>query len=273
MKEQPISRLTQATHLLSSIMLTVFGCAVALLSLQSPGTPGQSDFFIFQVCIWGLAGFLITIGVELRWSALGKIDPPGWKEIAPAWAYEASFLLQIINVPFSILMMMKIYQFGYRKVVLMRSDDFTADEIRLESIIIASLFGMMVKDFFIHWRKPDMLLLFHHLIVCGLMYAIYFYNMPGYIFFVFSTAFVEVGTAAYCAWMMWRWKRPYKWGMHASNFITLVGTSACLYELDEACPSYMVTCYVAFLTLVVGRTYVLISELSTFNKIRRLNSQ
>jgi hypothetical protein len=266
MKEQRISRVTQAMSFLLSIMLTLFGCAVGTLSLHSLGTPGQSDFFLFQASIWGLAGFLIMIGIELRWLSLCKIDPPGWDEVAPAWAYEASFLIQTVNIPFSFLMTKKMYNLGYKNVVMMRSGDFAADDIWLESIILSSLFGMMVKDFFIHWRKPDILLLFHHLIVCGLMYAIYFYNMPGYIFFVFSTAFVEVGTAAYCAWMMWGWRRTYKWGMNASNFIPLLGTSVCLYELDEECSSYMATCYVAFFTLVVGRTYVLVSELKEDSK-------
>ena len=264
MKEPHVSRLTQVKSILGSIILTITGCAIASLSLQSPGTPGKSDFFIFQVIIWGLAGFLVMIGVELRWFALGKKDPRGWNEIGPAWAYEASFLLQIVNIPFSILMAKKMYQLGYKDVIHMRSNDFAVDDIRLESTILASLFGMMVKDYFIHWRNPDMLLLLHHLIVCGLMYAIYFYNMPGYIFFVFSTAFVEVGTASYCAWMVWGWKRQYKWGMIASNFIPLLGTSVCLYALDEVCPSYMAVCYMAFFTLVIGRTYVLVSELAEF---------
>ena len=88
-----------------------------------------------------------------------------------------------------------------------------------------------------------------------------FVPMPGVIFFAFSTVFVEIGTAAYCAWVLWRCRRLYLWVMNASNLVPLIGCSMCIYRAGSECPLELIIGYVGFVALVIGRTWFLMAEL------------
>lgn len=135
---------------------------------------------------------------------------------------------------------------------------------KLVQVIYGSLFGMMLKDFVLHFSAPDLLLAAHHVVVCGLMLVLAFTELPGVMFMAFGTVLVEIGTCAYCAWVIYRWRRAYTWLMNTSNVVPVVGCGMCIYENFELCPTHMLVGYASFCGLVVGRTYVMLVELKKY---------
>jgi len=156
--------------------------------------------------VWGTGGYLFSLGRKLCWVNRGEANGPKgrlWTETAPAWAFEASFLLQLVNLPFSAAMLWRMLSLGVIPVTTHTIRDFAPQDLWLEQVIFASLFGFMLKDFFLHWHSPDLVLMLHHLIVCALCYTMAFVEMPGLICYAFSTVFVEIGTSACCGWVLY----------------------------------------------------------------------
>ncbi|CAE8669366.1 unnamed protein product [Polarella glacialis] len=103
------------------------------------------------------------------------------------------------------------------------------DELWLEHVIFSSLFGFMVRDFFLHWRRPDPLLTVHHILVCFLMVSVCFLPVPGFRILAFITPVVEIGSSAYCLWCVRGWRTLYVVLMTLSNVLWILGASACTF--------------------------------------------
>jgi len=232
--------------------------------------PGTTEFFLLQAFLWGLGSFFLCLVRKMAWEEAGMPQGPAWnknwKESAPAWAFESSFLVQLVNVPFALAMSWKILRTrsDFDAAASKYLSDFGPDEdLWLEHVIFASLFGFMVRDVALHWRKPDPLITVHHVAVCILMVSFAFLPCPGARLCAWLTPVVEIGTSAYCAWVIWRTRVSYQVLMHLSNIAMVLSGSLCVSNAPPG--SYGFYClYVISLVLAVGRTQFLFAELKLY---------
>eukprot|EP01062_Namystynia_karyoxenos_P011488 TRINITY_DN14117_c0_g1_i1.p1 TRINITY_DN14117_c0_g1~~TRINITY_DN14117_c0_g1_i1.p1 ORF type:complete len:295 (+),score=81.80 TRINITY_DN14117_c0_g1_i1:112-996(+) len=238
--------------------------------------PGSVEFFAAQGLLWGLSSYLFCHARKKAWGNKGWTHPPwldGWAETAPAWAFEASFLVQLVNIPFAVAMGMQIFSSwdsfadaatlplnGYRPEGS-QGQDALRSTLWLEHVIFASLFGFMARDAALHYNCKDVLLAVHHVAVCIIMWCAAFVgNIPGIRLLALLTALVETGTSAYCAWVIWRCRRSYVWTMSMSNIALVVGSTFCLYNTTPDGMALNVFLYTIGWGLAVGRHVVMLQE-------------
>lgn len=242
--------------------------AAALILAMVPAVPypiGSGGFFASQATLWAIASYLVNVARKNVWESAGMADCQPerrpWPETAPAWAFEASFLVQLVNVPFCALMTRRIFSSwdAFDAASKKYMVDFPQEGMWTEHVIFASLFGFMVRDFFLHWRSPDPLIFAHHVCVMIIMYCCCFHAVPGVQLLAWMTPTAEIGTSAYCAWVVWRMKLAYQCTMHFSNIAFFLGVTVVFYNSSK---TYL-DCLLTFIgyALIVGRTDAVFREL------------
>jgi len=239
---------------------------ILLTTFWVPHVPGTVEFFVIQAFVWGLASYLVCYARKLRWLQAGLPDGPPWikkwEETAPAWAFEASFLVQMSNIVFALGMAPAVLANGdmLRKSFTLQLDDLEPSDMWLDHVIFASLAGFMVRDCVLFYANPDLVLALHHLGVLILMVSFGFAAIPGVRLLAFITPVVEIGTSFYCAFSVWRWASVYWWVMNLSNAVMFLGTSG-IFFLCPAWTPVVVICYIIGIGLAVGRTTVMVDLL------------
>jgi len=252
--------------------------ALVMLSLLLPLTPGTQPFFFGHAIVWCLVGCLVNFQRKVAWEAAGLPEgPPGreeWSEPYPAWAFEAVFLIHLIDFPLTLEMARKVCfsREAIYKAATMKFDDMSFEDRHgsscfLEHYIFASHFGVFMADFIVHFSRPSAMFIGHHLAAmllawCGSIIGV----IPGIKMLAFCSPLLEVGSSGYTAWVLWRMRGFYKWSMNISNLVyfgSIVSITYCAEEL-----TYFFDLLVLLgLGLIVGRSYMLVLELGLLTKI------
>jgi len=257
-----------------------YGIALIILILVAvvPFVPGTLPFFIAHSLIWGLSSFFLNLGRKRAWERVGMPDGPswipGWKETAPAWAFEASFLVQLVNVPFALITGLQVFA-SYEAFVNSATfylTDYPAETLWIDHVVFASLNGFLWRDFFLHFSRPDPMLVIHHIGSIILMISFAFFRIPGIRLLAFTTNVTEIGTSSYCAWVIWRWGRAYWWVMNVSNIVLFTSTSLLFFWAETWTP-LVVSCYSIGVGLVIGRTYVMFDELRQHAGVKKSSAE
>lgn len=247
-------------------VLYVSAGIILLTTFLVPYVPGTVEFFGLQAFVWGLASYLFCYARKLSWLRAGLPKGPPWiehwEESAPAWAFEASFWVESVNIIFALGMAPAVLA---SRDVLWKSftlhiDDYEPSGMWLDHVIFASLFGFMLRDFVLFYATPDPLLAVHHVGVLVLMVSFGFAAIPGVRLLAFITPVVEIGTCFYCAFSVWRWSTVYWWVMNLSNVVMFLGTSG-IFFFCTAWTSTIVICYAIGVALAVVRTAVMVDLL------------
>jgi len=231
--------------------------------------PGSGQFFTLKASLWGVGSLCFSKARKRVWESHGMISSPHWiqerKEMAPGWAFDANFYIQLLNLPCALVVMYQILATGMTKAASWSLSDYAStDELWLEHMIFACLFGFMCRDLVLHRRNPDLRFVLHHIFVSILMLSFAFAtHIPGIRLLAFCTA-VELGSAAYCQWILWRHERLYTWVMHTSNVVMVGGGSVCVYFGDPRTPFMYFLCLIG-IGLAVGRTAALWGELFSWH--------
>eukprot|EP00929_Paragymnodinium_shiwhaense_P115501 TRINITY_DN8442_c0_g1_i1.p1 TRINITY_DN8442_c0_g1~~TRINITY_DN8442_c0_g1_i1.p1 ORF type:complete len:326 (+),score=70.16 TRINITY_DN8442_c0_g1_i1:97-1074(+) len=257
-----------ATESSTASTMHLYAIAVVLLAMvpQVDLLPGTVSFFLAQAALWGIASGVICEARRRSWTEAGMPDGPAWdpdwKESCPAWAFEASFLIQLCNIPF--LIATGAYCFSslenFHKSYTDYLPAYAPEEMWLDHVIFASLFGFMIRDFVVHRNRPDPLLAAHHVGVCFLMIAFGFLATPGIRALSFTTPVVELGTSSYCAWVVWKKRQAYIWLMTISNIVMMGAATLCIGGARPV-TGLNIFLYLIGVGLTVGRQFVLMAEL------------
>merc|ERR1719210_853758 len=89
-------------------------------------------------------------------------------------------------------------------------------------------------------------------------------TVPGIRLLAFCTPAVELGSAMYCQWFIWRLERLFTWVMSASNCVMVSGASVCLYHGSPRTPLHYFLWAIG-VGLAVGRQYCLWCEMSAWH--------
>merc|ERR1740121_868944 len=135
------------------------------------------------------------------------------------------------------------------------------ESVWFERMWFAQLFGYMMRDMFMQGFSADLLLALHHLLVVFLTVAVNFIDVPGGRLCATLGCVIEIGTAGYCHFIVWRIPSLYKCLMNTSNAVWLVGT-ACILYLAEERPSVLWACVAITVALVIGRTDMIRAEIA-----------
>jgi len=246
-----------------SLASGVFACFILFITYS----PGTYEFFLHQVIGWGTYSFSFARLGYRNWVHLETLRDLKWDEKVGEWGFRVSFWCQLIwSVPLLVLMIVKCYgkgilMFTLSAVELERSGEGTF----WEHLIFASLFAFMLRDCFLFYDTVDILFALHHIAVMSLMFCLYFINtIAGTTALAICCVVGEIGTCAYCAYIIWNYKSLYKIVMTASNITFFILISGAYYMQESTKEGWwlLLSLYLIGVFLVIGRQAVLYHEIN-----------
>lgn len=244
-------------------LLYLLAACIAGVGLYLPLSPQSVGFFAAQASLWCVASGAFVIARRCAWKRChggAEGDPPEWSQPLPAWTFDSSACVMILtNVPFVLAMAPRCFA---------SKDAFTAahsqtymasyfpEEFWLEHLMYSSLFGFMVRDMLLHIQNPDLLFTIHHICVCVLMVGISFWEVRGFRLLAFTTAVVELGSASFCLWILYRWRRQYVVVMTTSNVVWMFCACACTL-LHSPTSLQIMLCILGVLMAFARQAYML----------------
>merc|ERR1712060_789451 len=112
------------------------------------------------------------------------------------------------------------------------------------------------EDMLLFFHKPDLLFTIHHFCVCFLMVGISFWEIHGFRLLALTTAVVELGSASFSLWVLYRWRRQYVFIMTVSNVFWVFAACACTV-LHSATTLQIVMCSVGVSMAFARQGYLL----------------
>ncbi|CAK0795159.1 unnamed protein product [Prorocentrum cordatum] len=243
----------------SSWHLYLLSAAIAPTCLLVTAPEDSVEFFLLQGFIWGVVTFFFYHARRVSWISNGLPDGPlavqPWQDAAPCWCYEAAFWTQILTYVPSLLRML-FFTCRSREAFITSSTLFLSEHtesVWFERMLFAQLFGYMMRDMFMQGFSADPLLAMHHLLVIVLTLALGFYDIPGGRMCATLGCVIELGTAGYCHFIVWRIPSLYRYLMNISNVVWVVGVTCIVYLAKERSKVLWGCCAIT-VALVVGRT-------------------
>jgi hypothetical protein len=239
--------------------LYFLSAAIAPTCLLVTAPQDSVAFFLLQGFVWGAVTFFFYHARRVSWVSAGLPDGPlevqPWQDAAPCWCYEAAFWTQMFTYVPSLLRML-VATCRSREVFITSATLFLSDykeSVWFERMLFAQLFGYMMRDMFMQGFSADPLLALHHLLVVFLTVALGFYDVPGGRLIATLVCVIEIGTAGYCHFVVWRMPSVYKYLMNVSNVVWMVATTLIVYLAEERSNVVWACCVIA-VALVIGRT-------------------
>jgi len=233
------------------------------MGVYLPLRPQSVGFFAIQASLWCVASGAFVIARRRAWQRChggAEGDPPEWSQALPAWTFDSSACVMILtNVPFLLAMAPRCFASSdaFRAA---HSQSYMAssypEDFWLEHLIYSSLFGFMIRDMLLHIHNPDLLFTIHHICVCFLMVGVSFWEIHGFRLLAFTTAVVELGSASFSLWVLYRWQRQYVLIMTASNLVWMFCACACTIW-HSATSLQIVMCSVGVSMAVARQAYML----------------
>lgn len=245
--------------------LYALSAAVAAICPLVPCAPSSAEFFLLQALIWAAASFFFYRARQRAWARAGMPHGPPelqpWTNPAPCWCFEANFWTQLLYLP-ALLRMATVTCTSWEVYVssaVLSVGDYT-DDLWFERVLFAQLFGYMVRDFAMCSDVHDPLMAAHHIVTSLLMLGLHFCSVPGVRMGAFLLCVVELGSAGYCFYTVYRWAGPYVVLMSSSNLVWFL---SCTMTLCVAENNRILVWgfWILVVALVIGRTVVMMSEL------------
>lgn len=242
-----------------------------------PFSPGTVSFFVAHALGWALATTFLLFQRKHAWESSELRDSKSWRsdwaEPYPVWAFDGALCVHLIDVPMALLMAMKLFSSSeaLEEALTLSLNQLPADVrygsmLALEHCIFASHFGIFLGDLVVHWSRPDLMFVAHH--ICSMILlalASLLGVVPGVISLAFCTSVMEIGSMSYCAWVVWRSRTSYIWLMTLSNIVYFTMISGILLRAEATLLLYsLVTCGVG---LIIGRMAILIRDMRRHAKV------
>eukprot|EP01061_Rhynchopus_euleeides_P043111 TRINITY_DN75229_c0_g1_i1.p1 TRINITY_DN75229_c0_g1~~TRINITY_DN75229_c0_g1_i1.p1 ORF type:complete len:311 (+),score=96.19 TRINITY_DN75229_c0_g1_i1:133-933(+) len=226
--------------------------------------PEVGEQFQMSAVVGGTITLAACVRWRLDWVSKGSRIPEGYSEVAPPWAYDASAKITFTWAPLVALWILYnvITHDHAADSVLGCAYDFLHRRELLDVMVHGGIFGLMVKDFFVCYDTPDVLMLAHHLIVMCLMAVIG--TLPDVHFVRLSTIatlVTELGSACYCVYIVHRTPVLYFVGMNLSNVVMCVSAYSLFTVNFDRRPllAYILTALAV--GVVIGRQAVMLMHL------------
>jgi len=243
-----------------SLFTAVF--AIFIASFTGILTPGTIEFFLHQVVGWGTYSFSFAKLGYLKWAHL---QSETWGELVGEWGFRVSFWIQLFwSLPLFVLMLFRLSDKGHESFTKSLGDYVSVgDTFYLESVIFTSLFAFMLKDCFLFYDIPDMLMAAHHFWVMLAMLMFYFVSsISGITALAFATIIAELGTSTYCSYQIWNTRILYVIMMSASNVAVFIIITFVTYNQNfEEDVKIQLGLYFSGIILLLARQAVLIHEI------------
>ena len=217
--------------------------------------PIAGEQFTASACGWGIVTLVGCILLRQDWVRKGSYHPDGYAEVAPPWAYDASAKITFLWAPVALLYLSFLLCFPGHHA---GADEFLNRREFVDHLIHGGMFGLMVKDFFLCYETPDVLLLFHHLVVMALTVCLgTIEGVQGGRISTIVTICVELGSACYCLHILHNRPLLYCVAMNLSNAVFTVGAYVLCTMNMETRPIMSWSLSICALAVVVGRQAVM----------------